>query len=549
MQQLQDWLRTHASPTFALPALHPTPPQISWAPGGVSPGGFAPTTLPGGVRLDASNALFGGPLRNRLASSLPGSPTVNGVPCLTITRPYTSRGNQYNASSTSELRFKTNASRIELSGVTSDFSYVVLTLLVDGQLVPPTTLTASRGGGGWVAGTVVIDFGTPVLRDIWIDTQLFMGYVTVDANDTVLAADDHDEPQLSAIGDSYLQTRSASFCNGGAIALEIGARLGIRNVATDAIGGTGYYNTNGGLGNLNDRLPAHGGDNSILYLVMAGINDYGDTFGWPTRAQYEQSVIGYIANLRLAQPKALIVVTAPFSPIPPMSDSTYVAHPATNTSGLGDFLWTAQLHKTAIQQIAGPWVYIDVLMGGGWLNSAGATGDATDLQWFTGGTPGSGTDVMHRPGNTLGGGGGGYDGIASVPVVSGGLYTQAPNITATGGSGSGVQLASAIDSTGKLTEIRVVQDGFGYSAGAGLPTIHIDPTFETTPAVLGTPVLTVGVNQTGQYPLPSFAPPGATDLNNVLRLLQSDTIHPSGVGVEYLAKRLAQNIYQAVMAL
>ena len=59
------------------------------------------------------------------------------------------------------------------------------------------------------------------------------------------------------------------------------------------------------------------------------------------------------------------------------------------------------------------------------------------------------------------------------------------------------------------------------------------------------------MNPDGQYPLPSFAPPGvpAGELNNIYTLLSGDTIHPSPLGVEYLSRRLAQNIYDAVMAL
>jgi hypothetical protein len=244
------------------------------------------------------------------------------------------------------------------------------------------------------------------------------------------------------------------------------------------------------------------------------------------------------------------VVTAPFCPVPPMSDSSYVANPGTNTSGLGDFLYMAQLHKQAVQQIAAPWVYIDVLMGGGWLNSSGASGDVTNLQWFTGGTPGPGTTPTNKPGNTGGGGGGGFGGIASIPVVSGGHYTQAPDIAASGGTGSGLLLASSIDGTGAITTINIVSPGNGYSSGAGLPTISIDSTFQTVPAQLGNPVVMVGTNPNGAYPLPSFAPPGSSgDLNNIYVMLMPDLIHPSPVGVNYLSRRLAQNIFEAVMAL
>ncbi len=518
------------------------------------------TTLPGGTRIEATDAIFGGVLRDRLASSLPGDPRINGVPCVAVYRPYTCRGNPLSAASVGAIRFKTDAPVIELTGVIPDTSYAAFTLMVDGKLVPPVTLSSSRGnGGGYLFGSAVIDFDTRAMRDIYIELWMPLAYVTVGATDTVLPPNDHDEPRMSVVGDSYLQARSVSFCNGGAIALEIGARLGIRNVATDAIGGTGYYDTGNDLGNLNDRLPAHGGDNSILYLVTAGLNDYGDVtsiplpkhLNWPTRAAYEQSVFDYLKNLRLAQPKALIVVTAPFCPTPPQSDSTYKANSSVNTSALGDFLYVAGLHKAAVQAIDGPWVYVDVLMGGGWLNSSGKTGDITGLQWFTGGTPGYGTSATYKPGNTLGGGGGGYGGIASVPIISGGTYTQGPEITATGGTGKGLQLQSVIDGTGKLIQIHIVQAGYGYTAGTGLPTLHIDPTYETTPAILGTPALTVGVNPNGAYPLPEFAPLGTlpSELNNIFTMLVEDLVHPSPVGVEYLSTRLARNIYQAVMDL
>src|SRR5262249_44955767 len=152
----------------------------------------------------------------------------------------------------------------------------------------------------------------------------------------------------------------------------------------DAIGGTGYWNSGLGWGNLNDRLPAHAADNSNIYLVMAGINDYADAvsvsqLSWPSRAVFEQAVLGYMQGLRARQPHALIVVTAPFSPDANLSDSSYVAQPATNTSGMGDNLYKAALFKSSIQQIAAPWIYIDVLMGTGWLNSSGASGQVRNL--------------------------------------------------------------------------------------------------------------------------------------------------------------------------
>lgn len=537
-----------------MPGVLPTPPHVAWA-GPLTSGSAAATTLPDGVIHPASSPLIGGPIRHRLKANLPGSPAIGGHRCLVADGLYACKGQSRSTRSRAVMRLRTDAPRVELTGVVADGSHVAQTLIVDGQIVLPSTLTASRGGGGWLSGTVVIDFGERALRDIWIETALHLAYVKTGPLDTLLPPDDGSEPQITVVGDSFLQMRSNHFANGGAIGLEIAARLGIRRVAIDAIGGSGYYNTGADLGSLNDRLPVHVEDDSAVYLVMAGLNDYSDFTGsppgaqWPARAVYEDAVHSYLANLRLARPGSVIVVTAPFCPVPSLSDSSYVAHPQTNDSGLGDYLYKAQLHKAAIQRIEGPWVYIDALMGAGWLNSSGVTGDAAGLQWFTGGTAAPGTSATYRPGNTLGGGGGGFGGIASVPVLASGNYSQAPDIRATGGSGWGLQLASTIDLSGKLTAIRVVQPGSGYEEVSGLPVITIDHTFEVNPAILGKPATTVGINPGGAYPLPELAPPGANDLNNIYRLLLADKVHPSPLGVEYLSGRLAGNIYDAVMAL
>jgi len=552
MQALRAHLQANARAGFVLPDVNLNPPTISWA-GALTAGPSAATTLPAGVIVPASSPLIGGPIRDLYKANLPGNPQVDGKPCLAVSRPYTCKGEARTVSSQTIMRLRTDAPVLELTGVVVDGLATVQTLIVDGTLTPPSVLCASRGVGGWSFGTIRIDFGSRAMRDVWIETGLNVAYLKIDSQDTLQAPDESAEPQITVVGDSYLQSRAPTFGNGGAIALELGARLGIRKIATDSIGGTGYQNSGNDLGNLNDRLAAHGADDSLVYLVLAGLNDYGDISGsqivWSTREEYEQTVRGYLKKLRQAQRKALIVVTAPFCPVAPMSDSSYVSHPDTNSSGVGDFLYRAQLHKAAVQDIDGPWVYIDVLMGGGWLNSSGAKGDITNLQWFTGGTPGVGTSATNKPGNTVGGGGGGFGGIASVPILTPGQYSQAPEVRVSGGSGKGLLLASKIDETGALTSIQIVQPGYDYTSGSGLPSITLDTTWEITPATLGDAEIIEGINPEGAYPLPSFAPAGATDLNNIYRLLMKDQTHPSPLGAQYLSKRLAQDIYDAVMAL
>ena len=551
---LKTYLQQHASSTFSLPPAALSVPSISWA--GPLTGSTAATSLPGGLIIPFTSPLISKAIPNSYTASLPGNPPVSGRPCLAVNRPYTCKGNARTIGSIRALRIITDAPVLELSGIVPDDSQTVQTLIVDGYLIPPKILSNSLGNrGGWDVGTIRINFGTRQQRDIWVETFMYVAYVKVGSSDSVVAPNDSAEPQLTVVGDSYLQCQSGAFGNGGGIALEVAARLGIRKVATDAIGGTGYYNSNTNLGNFNDRLPAHAADNSTIYLVMGSLNDYGDrisptTLVWATAAQYNQAVLGYMQGLRARQPNALIVITAPWCPVPSLSDSFGIANPSTNTSGMGDYLFKAALLKSSLQQIAGPWIYIDVLMGTGWLNSSGASGDVRNLQWFTGGTPGPGTTSSYKPGNANGGGGGGFGGIATIPLLSGGRYSQGPDLIASGGSGSGLLAWSMIDrTTGALSSVNVLVPGSGYTSGAGLPRITIDSTYQITPATLGTPTLQAGINPDGAYPLPSWLPEGVGDLNNIYRMLRTDMTHPSPVGVSYLGMRLAMNILAGVMAL
>jgi hypothetical protein len=551
--QLQAFFQQYASSTFAMPAAVTNPPTIQWAGAFGNP---VATTLPNGQTFAITNTLIGGPLLSKYAAALPGNPTLSGYPCMAIIRSFTCKGQPQTVSSPTVLHFKTDAAVVELAGVVADGSPFGAgsTLIIDGQLVAPTVLASQiPNNGGWDANSIVIDFGSNAVRDIWIKTGLYPAYLKIGASDSLQAVDDSTMPQITVVGDSYQQKPSSNFTD-GAIALEIGARLGTYMIAIDSIGGTGYWNSGGDLGNFNDRLPGHSTDDSDIYVILGGLNDNGDLTAsgevvWPTAAAYEAGVNAYMQGLRAAQPNALIVVAAPFCPDPPMSDSSAVGVPSANNSGLGDWLFKAQTQKNAILQTAGPWIYIDVLMGGGWVNTSNQTGDITNLQWFTGGTPGAGTTATYKPGNTLGGGGGGFGGIVSVPVASGGQYSQAPNITASGGSGSGLLLASNIDATGALSSIDVVSPGVGYT-DTGLPNITIDPSYQIAAATAGTPVLMVGINPNGEYPLPSFAPPGSSgELNNIYAMLMNDLVHPSPEGVNYLSTRLAQNIFEGVMAL
>jgi hypothetical protein len=166
-------------------------------------------------------------------------------------------------------------------------------------------------------------------------------------------------------------------------------------------------------------------------LIISGLNDYADAVGvsslvWPTREVYEQAVLGCLQALRARQPNALFVVTARFCFIASLSDSSYIAQPATNTSGMGDFLYKAALFKPSIEQVAAPWIHIDALMGTCWFNSSGASGEVRNLQWLTGGVPSPRTTATYKPGNTNGGDGGGFGGIASISRLFGGRYSQAP---------------------------------------------------------------------------------------------------------------------------
>jgi hypothetical protein len=552
VSSLQNFLQANASPSYSLPSPLSTPPQVSW-PGPMS-SYPAPTTLPRGVNYAASYSGFGGPIRSSLTPV--SSAAVSGFPCLAVQRPYFCKGQAQTVGSPTIVRLNTDSQVIELVGAMLANSYSSQTLIVNGQLVPPTAISVSNGAaGGFNLAAVRIDFGSSFQRDIWIETGMWLAYIRTDAGDNVVSISDASDPQITVVGDSYQTYGSNAFGNGNAIALEIGARLGIRKVAVDAIVGSGYFNSGYNRGNLNDRVSAHAADNSNIYLVMAGINDYADFVNppatvYPTRQQYESAVLSYFQALRAAQPDAVIAVTAPFSPNATLSDASYVQNQATNTSGLGDFPYKSQVQQQALSQIAGPWVWIDVLMGGGWINSSGASGGATGLQWFTGGTAAGGTTATNKPGNLNGGSGAGFGGIASVPVMAGGQYSQAPEVVVSGGSGTGLLLATTINSAGGISSVTVAQPGTGYTPGSGLPTLTIDPTFQLTAGQLGSPMLMTGINPTGVYPLPSFAPaniPGG--FSNTYVNLMPDLKHPSPNGVDYLASRLAQSLFDAILAL
>lgn len=551
---LQTYLQTHASSTFSLPPPVASPPQISWAgPMSMWP---AASSLPNGTIYSFANSAFGGPIRSRFTASLIGRPATGSYPALAVNRPYTCKGVAKTVGSASVFRLSTDAPVIELAGVVLAGAPTSQTLIVNGQLCPPKAVSVSNGaGGGYNSVGLKINFGSRATRDIWIETGIYPSYVKLGQGDSLNPISDSAEPQMTVVGDSFLTYSSNAFGNGAALALEIGARLGIRKIATDTVTGSGYWNSGYDTGNLLDRVAAHAADNSNLYLVMAGLNDYTDYVNpphnvYPTRAQYEAAVASYFQSLRAAQPNAVIAVTAPFSPNPTLSDASYVLNPATNTSGLGDFAYKSQVQRSALAQIAGPWVWIDVLMGGGWINSSGASGGATGLQWLTGGIPATGTSATYKPGNPTGGAGGGFGGIASVPVLNGGSYSQAPDILASGGSGRGLLLTTTISSNGAITAVRVLQPGSDYTAGAGLPILSIDPTFQLQPGTLGTPVLMGAINGSGSYPLPAFAPAGVTTgLSNAVVMLMPDQNHPSPVGVDYLANRLSQSLYEAVLAL
>jgi hypothetical protein len=123
-------------------------------------------------------------------------------------------------------------------------------------------------------------------------------------------------------------------------------------------------------------------------------------------------------------------------------------------------------------------------------------------------------------------------------------------VEAVGGSGTGLRLAARLDDAGRLSRIDVVCPGMGYTSGpGGLPTVVVDGTYALAPATVGTPVLMTPVNPDGRYPLPEFTTAQLAQLNNSPSMFGPDTIHPSPRGVSYLAGRLAQNIYDAVMAL
>src|SRR6202034_334974 len=176
VEQLQTFLQSNASTTFAMPAIASVIPTIGWA-GLLSGAETVATSLPDGIILAASDPVISGPIRNQFTASLVGNPAISGYPCLAVNRLYTCKGQSRATASVNVLRFMTNAKVFELAGAVGDGSPsgVVTTLIVDGQLVLPKVLSAGRlNGGGWDFGSIRIDFGSRAIRDIWVVTDLFV---------------------------------------------------------------------------------------------------------------------------------------------------------------------------------------------------------------------------------------------------------------------------------------------------------------------------------------------------------------------------------------
>lgn len=266
------------------------------------------------------------------------------------------------------VRFRTDAAVI---GIVHWSTPANFQLVVDGQLLVATGYSAATGGGE--RRVLEVDFGSAATRDVTLITnsQRLAG-VFLPASASLLTP--KARPAVIAVmADSYGQSDGERFKYG--LAVGIASRLGTPTVFNDAVGGTGFRQTNGGLtpsaNSFADRLgfPAPNqttpsGLGASLALTIGGIND---------QTNLTVGQIGtYLAAVRLKHPAAVHAIIGPQCP-----RGDHAADSEQKYAGL------AQKIRDALAATSGPWIYVDPLTNT-WRNSRGATGGATDGPWITG---------------------------------------------------------------------------------------------------------------------------------------------------------------------
>jgi lysophospholipase L1-like esterase len=264
-----------------------------------------------------------------------------------------------------------------------------IVLLADGRYMSPRAIRTAWSGG--MAGAplsnpnafVQFDFGSPASRRLSVYAWSSQGpcSVAIAGGDSASGWDRSAEASMIAMTDSYGAAVSTRWGTGGPF-WEAAALLGIVHLDLCAIGGTGYARNSANADTLNagnafgGRIVATSDAAPDLFITAGGVNDnnwlalapYGS--GAEARQGFDAAVAAYYRDLRAALPGSVLVALGPWTP--PRDPSPV------------DVVQTkVQTIRSALQAVAGPWVFVDNI-NGGWLNSTGASSPATGVRWQTG---------------------------------------------------------------------------------------------------------------------------------------------------------------------
>ena len=171
-----------------------------------------------------------------------------------------------------------------------DYSMHTLDVDFSSAEIKRRTITFELGNGAWLAGV-----RTGPKDEVWLPKRRPSG------------------PRIYWMGDSFLTGTGARFPGFGDFAHVASSRLKLTDVATDALGGTGYVkaNTAAHFPNFADRvkrnLISHKATADVV-VIAGSINDLG-----VPADQLRASARSMYVSLRRAMPKTRIVVV-PFSP-------------------------------------------------------------------------------------------------------------------------------------------------------------------------------------------------------------------------------------------
>lgn len=271
---------------------------------------------------------------------------------------YVGPNTQTEVSGVSALAFTHDGQFFEYVGRQGD----QLQFIVDGKIALPNFQQVPTASGYSVVNALV-DLGSRARRRVLVlmRTNGFGG-LRVAPTDTIAPLDISDIPSMSVISDSYGVQDTTAFGGGGSY-LNAAARLGFLpkfNITPG--GGSGYVNPGSANKNFIDstRVAAWLRGTADLGFVAGGIND--STTGMAANS------LSLFQQFRAANPNGVLAVMGPWNP---------------NGQSLGSGQTKRDVIKASLQQIVGPWLFIDNLAGTV-TTSNGVTIRVGNAPWQTG---------------------------------------------------------------------------------------------------------------------------------------------------------------------